>query len=433
MPKAVISNRIYLNKPPEGFDSIVKALTYKIKGKTAGKGRPAPIETIRQYKLLPRDIISIPIGRADLVPEDYEIIDKRVYMPVPFPNPRIPLREAQEPIVAAVEDSCILNALPGWGKTFAALHIARKLGQKTLVVTHTTMLRDQWITEAEKLYGMKVGKIGSGVFDIEDHAIVVGNVQSITKMTEQLAKEFGTIIIDECHHISATTFTSILESSYARFKIGLSGTLLRKDGKHILFADWFGGVVHKPPASDTLEPVVKLINTGVTLTPGEIWAKKINNLLYDHDYQKFIAALAKVQILKGHKVLIVASRVEFLRNIKEILGEKCVCITGETLLEEREFYSDAINKGQIDAIAGSRQIFSEGISINILSCLILAEPMAGDGSLLEQLAGRIMRMHPDKHLQPTILDLQFAGYADKAQNKARHGFYINKGWEIVGL
>lgn len=433
MPKAVISNRIYLNKPPEGFDSLVKTLTYKIKSKAASKGRPAPIETVKHYKLLPRDIISIPIGRADLIPEDYEIIDKRVWMPVPFPNPRSGLREAQVPVYDAVDDSCIINALPGWGKTRTALHIARKLGQKTLVVTHTTMLRDQWITEAENLYGMSVGKIGSGVFDIEDHAIVVGNVQSVTKMTDKLAKEFGTIIIDECHHISASTFTNILESSYARFKIGLSGTLLRKDGKHILFSDWFGGTVHRPPASDTIAPVVKLIKTGVTLTPGEIWAKKINNLLYDPDYQKFVAALAKVQILKGHKVLIVASRIEFLRSIKEILGENCVCITGETLLEEREFYSNAIDKGQIDAIAGSRQIFSEGISINILSCLILAEPMAGDGSLLEQLAGRIMRMHPDKLLQPCILDLQFAGYADRAQNKARLALYISKGWEVEGL
>ena len=65
--------------------------------------------------------------------------------------------------------------------------------------------------------------------------------------------------------------------------------------------------------------------------------------------------------------------------------------------------------------------------------MILAEPMAGDGSLLEQLAGRIMRMHPDKLLQPCILDLQFAGYADRAQNKARLALYISKGWEVEGL
>jgi superfamily II DNA or RNA helicase len=79
-------------------------------------------------------------------------------------------------------------------------------------------------------------------------------------------------------------------------------------------------------------------------------------------------------------------------------------------------------------IAGSRQIFSEGISINSLSCVILAVPIAND-SLLEQIVGRIQRQHEDK-LIPVVLDMQFSGFMDKKQNRDRLGFYMRKGWNI---
>lgn len=86
-------------------------------------------------------------------------------------------------------------------------------------------------------------------------------------------------------------------------------------------------------------------------------------------------------------------------------------------------------------MAGSRQIFSEGISINPLSCLVLAGPISApahaDG-LIDQICGRIRRMHPGK-LQPLVLDMQFAGSADRKQNKERYAFYVRKGWEIESV
>ena len=82
-------------------------------------------------------------------------------------------------------------------------------------------------------------------------------------------------------------------------------------------------------------------------------------------------------------------------------------------------------------VAGSRQIFSEGISINVLSCVILAVPISND-SLLEQIAGRIMRIHEDK-LQPLIIDMNFSGFSDKKQNNDRLSLYMRKGWKIVRI
>ena len=78
MPKAIISNRIYMDNPGvEHTKHIIKELTYKIK-KDTGSKKFATVETIKNYKVLPKGILSIPQGRLDLVPDEYEIVDKRI-------------------------------------------------------------------------------------------------------------------------------------------------------------------------------------------------------------------------------------------------------------------------------------------------------------------------------------------------------------------
>lgn len=429
MAKAIISNRIYLDNPGvEETKKIIKALTYKIK-KDTGSKQFSTVETIKNYKLLPRGIISIPQGRTDLIPAEYEVVDKRTLVPVPFPDPKFELRDSQQPVYDEINSSAFINALVGWGKTFTALHLAHKFGQKTLVITHTAALRDQWAEEVEILFGQKPGLIGGGRVDHEDHFITIANVQTLVKHAERLSKEFGTIVLDEAHHCPATTFASIVDSFQARYRLALSGTMIRKDGKHVVFRDYFGDHVVKPPQSNTLVPTVKLVKTGITLKPGAAWVDKITELANDHQYQRFIAATALSQMDRGHQVLIIADRVEFLKKVAEYVGEQCVLVTGETDFEARQQAKAQLLSGEKTAIAGSRQIFAEGISINSLSCVILAVPMSND-SLLEQIIGRVQRLHEGK-LNPLVIDMQFQGYADKKQNNDRLGFYMRKGWNIV--
>lgn len=433
MTKAVISNRIYL-KPenPLQKEYIINALTYKIEKKHAAgaKAKFSPIEIIKNYKMLPNGIISLPQGRTDLIPDGYEIVDKRVFVDAPFPVAKHGLREGQQVVYDEVSDTCFINALVGWGKTFTALHIAKKLGQRTLIVTHTTMIRDQWIKEIDSLFGIKAGIIGSGLFDIEDHAIVVGNVQSVIKYSLELSKEFGLVILDEAHHVPADTFGKVIDAMYARYRIALSGTMERSDGKHVVFQDYFGFKVYRPPQSHTLNPIVKLIPTGIRIPSGLPWVKKLNHLLYDDEYQRFVATIAKVQMTKGHKVLIVASRVDFLHNVRNLIGqENCVLITGATSFEERGKLIEEVETGAKSCIVGSKQIFSEGISVNVLSSVILPEPGANLISL-EQIIGRIMRLHKDKITPPEVLDLQFSSSAERKQDQMRVAFYTGKGWEV---
>jgi len=428
MSKAIITNRIIMDNPgTEATKAITKALTYKIK-KDFSKGPIQVLETIKNYKILPKGILSIPQGRQDLIPKGYEIVDRRINEEVPFPDPKFELRPEQKVVFDEINDSVFVNALVGWGKTFTALHLAHKFGQKTLVITHTAALRDQWAEEIGILFGVECGIIGGGRIDFDDHFITVANVQTLIKHTESLAKEFGTIILDEAHHCPATTFASIVDSFHARYRIALSGTMVRKDGKHVVFKDYFGDHVVKPPQSHTLNPTVRIVKSGITLTPGKTWVEKITDLTGDPDYQKFISIVALRQIEKGHQVLIIADRVEFLQKVTEYVGETCVLVTGEQDSEARKLAKEQLLSKEKMCVAGSRQIVSEGWSVNTLSCVILAVPISND-SLLEQIIGRIQRLHDDK-LAPLVIDIQFAGWADKKQNNDRMGLYLRKGWEV---
>jgi hypothetical protein len=119
MPKAVISNRIYLDNPGvEKTKEIIKALTYKF-NKNTGSKQFAAVETLKNYKTLVKGILSIPQGRQDLIPEGYEVLDKRVTVPVPFPDPKFPLRPEQQVVYDEISDTVFVNALVGWGKCFA--------------------------------------------------------------------------------------------------------------------------------------------------------------------------------------------------------------------------------------------------------------------------------------------------------------------------
>ena len=144
--KAILSNRIYLEVPRELKEEINSKLTYTI----PSYNPHAPPQVIKNMQRINTNLISIPIGRTDLIPNEYEVIDKRVKIPVDLPDFKFDLRQSQQDVFNAIEDNGIINAWVSWGKTFTGLAIAGKLGQKTLVVTHTVPLRNQWAKEVEK-------------------------------------------------------------------------------------------------------------------------------------------------------------------------------------------------------------------------------------------------------------------------------------------
>ena len=424
--KAVVSNRIYMDIDPQAFNALDKALTYKIDSYRSDVA-PTMIKNVRKIR---NGLVSIPVGRFDLIPEGYEIKDKRVLLPVDFPKFGFDLRESQQDVYDAIEDNAIINAFVSWGKTFTALAVAAKLGQKTLVVTHTVSLRTQWEKEIRKVFGIEPGIIGSGKYDISP-PIVVGNIQTLYKLRGKIEKEFGTIIIDECHHIPANTFSKLVDASYARYKIGLSGTVQRKDGKHVIMPDYFGHTKFTPPKENYMEPTIEVIQTKIRFMDGAKipWANRINDLVRQEEYGKLICFLAAAYRKQGHKVLLLSDRVYFLKRVKETLGEHCELITGEVPLAEREKKIERVQSGKVDILLGTQSIFSEGISVNPLSCLILATPVSNT-PLLTQLVGRVIREYPGK-IEPVVVDINLKGKTAEKQAKLRLGHYLQQGYNVL--
>ena len=156
--KAVFSNRIQIEGSADMLAVLEEELTYRLPPRMP-QDPPIIIKTIRPLR---EGIVSIPMGRTDLIPKNYDIVDKRIVRPVEFPEFAFTLRESQQAVYDRVVDNTIINAWVSWGKTITALSIAKKLANKTLVVTHTTNLRNQWEREVKKAFGITPGRIGSG-------------------------------------------------------------------------------------------------------------------------------------------------------------------------------------------------------------------------------------------------------------------------------
>lgn len=426
--KAVISHRIYMECGADLQERIDKELTYSI----PTHNPLDPPQIIKNMGIIRNGLVSLPIGRTDLIPAHYEIVDKRVNKPVDFPEFKFELRPSQKKVYDEIEDNSIINAWVSWGKTFTGLAIAGKLGQKTLVITHTVPLRNQWAKEVKKVYGFEPGIIGSGRFEI-DAPIVIGNTQTLYRNIEKIRKEFGTIILDEMHHVSSPTFSKLLDTNYCRYKIGLSGTIERKDGKHVVFRDYFGNTLFKPPKENYMTPTVHIVPSEIRFMDGAKipWANRVTKLATDEEYQHTISMLAAAYAARGHKVLVVSDRVSFLKRCAELTGDKAICVTGEVSHEDRETLVDEILYGDKEVLYGTQAIFSEGISVDTLSCLILGTPVNNE-PLLTQLVGRVIRKREGK-IDPVIIDIHLKGNTARKQASNRVGFYMKQGWNMKYL
>jgi superfamily II DNA or RNA helicase len=426
--KAVISHRIYMECGADLQEKIDKELTYSI----PTHNPLDPPQIIKNMGIIRNGLVSLPIGRTDLIPAHYEIVDKRVNKPVDFPEFKFELRPSQKKVYDEIEDNSIINAWVSWGKTFTGLAIAGKLGQKTLVITHTVPLRNQWAKEVKKVYGFEPGIIGSGRFEI-DAPIVIGNTQTLYRNIEKIRKEFGTIILDEMHHVSSPTFSKLLDTNYCRYKIGLSGTIERKDGKHVVFRDYFGNTLFKPPKENYMTPTVHIVPSEIRFMDGAKipWANRVTKLATDEEYQHTVSMLAAAYAARGHKVLVVSDRVSFLKRCAELTGDKAICVTGEVSHEDRETLVDEILYGDKEVLYGTQAIFSEGISVDTLSCLILGTPVNNE-PLLTQLVGRVIRKKEGK-ISPVIIDIHLKGNTARKQASNRVGFYMKQGWEMKYL
>jgi superfamily II DNA or RNA helicase len=106
----------------------------------------------------------------------------------------------------------------------------------TLILVHRRELLTQWVARLKTFLSVDAADIGTigGGRRKPTGRIDVALIQSLVRKGEvsDAVAGYGHLVIDECHHISASTFEMVSSRSKARFVLGLSATVTRKDGHH---------------------------------------------------------------------------------------------------------------------------------------------------------------------------------------------------------
>lgn len=128
----------------------------------------------------------------------------------------------------------------GFGKSIITLSIASSIQLKTIIIVHRIILLHQWIESIHNFcnHNIKIAEFGDE--NIDDCDILIINVLNVTKLSENILKQFGLVIVDECHLISTQFFSKSLQYLTPRYLIGLSATPYRNDGLDKIMDFYFG-------------------------------------------------------------------------------------------------------------------------------------------------------------------------------------------------
>ena len=161
------------------------------------------------------------------------------------------LRREQKAAADAMlrHETGILAATTAFGKTVVAAWLVAQRGVNTLVLVHRRQLLDQWIERLSTFLEMpakSIGRIGGGR-SRPTGMLDVAIIQSLVRkgVVNDCVAEYGHVIVDECHHLSAHSFEQVTRQAKARFVVGLSATVARKDGHHPIIFMQCGPVRHR--------------------------------------------------------------------------------------------------------------------------------------------------------------------------------------------
>lgn len=143
----------------------------------------------------------------------------------------------------------VLAATTAFGKTVIAAWLIAERGVNTLVLVHRRQLLDQWVERLSAFLGLpakSIGRIGGGR-SRPTGLLDVAVIQSLVRkgVVDDRVAEYGHVIVDECHHLSAHSFEQVARQTKARFVAGLSATIARKDGHHPIIFMQCGPVRHR--------------------------------------------------------------------------------------------------------------------------------------------------------------------------------------------
>ena len=380
-------------------------------------------ETVEGDLILPRGLLPLLTRLIESAGSTLHLDDNRTNGTEQSYTTTMTLRPEQDAAVRDVtcEDTCVLVAPPGTGKTVIACAAIAARSTSTLVLVDRKALADQWRARIADHLAIRCGQIGGGrskTTGIIDIALLPTLARRAN--VAELTTGYGFVVVDECHHIGATAFTDVLNQIPARYWLGLTATPYRRDQLDDLIYHQLGSRTHTvettapgqlPSNGDTPapHPVLHIHPTTFTYTgnadptdPGGM-ADIYRALRTDEDRLRQIVT----DVLAAHhadaNILVLTTWIDHLHALVERLTtagcNDIVILRGGMKARDRQAITETIaartNAGTPLLLAGTGSFIGEGFDCPALDTLFLAAPITFKGRLV-QYVGRITRPRPGK-------------------------------------
>ncbi len=361
----------------------------------------------------------------------YEIVDKTCRgnpLRVTFKGT---LREEQKPAADALlaHYNGVLSATTAFGKTVIAAYLIGQRKVNTLILVHTQALLNQWkqalsdfleihetLPELPKKRGRRkerslIGQLGGSKNSLSGF-VDIAIIQSLISGDEvrNLVKDYGMVIVDECHHVSAVSFERVLKEVNAKYVYGLTATPVRQDGHQPIIHMQCGLIRYQVDAKTQAEKrpfdhavIPKFTSFAQPLTDDAPW--KITDayaaMQVNTERNQRIAADVLWAVAEGRTPIVLTERYNHAKLLAELLrekGQQVVLLSGKgSTKEKREILQDLSQippEEPLILVATGRYV-GEGFDFPRLDTLFLAMPVSWKGTLA-QYAGRLHRNYAGK-------------------------------------
>lgn len=362
------------------------------------------------------------------------------------------LRPEQQEAADAMlsEDIGVLSATTGFGKTVIAAYLIAQRKTNTLVLVHRRQLLLQWHAQLASFLDLpasQIGQIGGGKRKPTGE-IDIATIQSLSRknVVDDIVGEYGYLIVDECHHVSAWSFENVVRQCKAKYVTGLSATVTRKDGHHPIIFMQCGSVRHR--IDDRKQAEARPFNhkaiirkTGFTL-PEAIQGDERPSIhqIYSalvSDEKRNDMIVTDVLNAKNNKrsPVVLTERVQHLKYLADRLSSKVQNVfvfQGGMGAKQIRFLKEQLTNLPEDEerlILATGRWLGEGFDDARLDTLFLTLPISWRGTLT-QYAGRLHRLH---YMKKEVLVYDYVDFdvpvLARMFEKRRRG-YKSIGYEI---
>ncbi|NOT13582.1 MAG: DEAD/DEAH box helicase family protein [Methylococcaceae bacterium] len=334
------------------------------------------------------------------------------------------LRAEQEAAITEMmnHQDGVLCAPTAFGKTVAAAALIARRGINTLILVHRTELLKQWQARLQSFLGVGKGVVGtiSGGKAKPTGQIDIAVMQSLSRQGEvnPLVENYGQVIVDECHHVGASSFDAILKRVKAKYVLGLTATPIRRDGQQPIIFMQCGPIRYTASKSDSaptdLEVIPRMIYKTIALPQEVVIQEVFRHIANNEERTAAIAAEVVNAFNLGRKVLVLTERTDHLDAILAALDGKLLSpfvLHGRMSKKQRANVIKELDELLLDAprvLLATGKLVGEGFDHPALDTLVLAMPISWKGTL-QQYAGRLHREHATK-IDVRIIDFVDTGH-----------------------